>query len=76
MQYGAVNVSLQAEDQENEFMFTKIYKPTSDKSSYYETINATAKSEGSYNDYMSFMRVMLKAEENSGFSFGLISDKD
>lgn len=43
VQYGSVKVSLQAEDEENDFLFTKTYKPNKDKSSYYETINATAK---------------------------------
>lgn len=73
VQYGSVNVSLQSQDNEKQFLFTKIYK--ANEKSQYETLNTTKGGETIY-DYMSFTRVIIKAEEDTGFTFALISDKD
>lgn len=72
--YGSVNISLQSHEKKDSFIFTKIYK-ANDKTQY-ETLNNTKdpKSDDFY--YMSFTRIIIKAEEDTEFSFGLISDKD
>lgn len=72
--YGSVNISLQSQDNKDSFIFTKIYKAS--EKTQYETLNNTKdpKSDDLY--FVSFTRVIIKAEEDTEFSFGLISDKD
>ena len=76
VQHGVVNVSLLSQSQDNN-TWSKIYE--ADQATQYESININNnKTNKTGSDYVfaQFTKIIIKAEKNSSFSFGLISDKD